>query len=392
MKNISFITIIILAALTNTIAQEKEEYSKWEIYGGYSRMKSANEDNYGTKDEKQGYEVAVTRNFNRYFGAKFSHSANFLSESGIDLLNLGINAKYSNYTFAGGIQVKDNSSKGRIKPFAHALFGITKAKADIQFDPCPAGSTTCQNSVEQNQFTMIFGGGVDIKINKRITIRPVQIDYLKVNNDLYSQKTSRFRLGAGIVFTTGDVEIPLTARTKDYAKYEIHVGYSYNKRSLDGLPAPGNIYRKGLQGYNSSIKWNFQRFLGAEFEHSAGWSGKEEATVPPISIKSYRALYTFAGGIQVKDNSPETRFKPFGHALFGGVVNGSKVITAGGVNMSTNQIQNRSSFVMIFGGGLDVKVNNKFSVRVFQFDYLRNHDVSDYQAKYYRFGAGIVFH
>jgi hypothetical protein len=150
-----------------------------------------------------------------------------------------------------------------------------------------------------------------------------------------------------------------------------------------------------LHGYNSSIKWNFQRFFGAEFEHSGGLTGTEEAVIPNgPSVTAKRSLYTFAGGIQVKDNSPKTRLKPVGHVLFGAAADISK----SKIELPTNTIKvvtSKTDFLMIFGGGLDVKINRRFSVRVFQFDHLKNRTVGPSftgYIKYYRFGAGIVFH
>ncbi|HRH46355.1 MAG TPA: hypothetical protein PKY82_32215, partial [Pyrinomonadaceae bacterium] len=344
-------------------------------------------------------EIAVTRNFNRYFGAKFSQSGVY-SNPEIAGPGLTINAKNHAYTFAGGVQIKDNSSKSRIQPFAHALFGITTGKTKLDYVPCPPNFNDCSVSQKKNNFTMIFGGGIDVKANKNISIRPIQIDYVRGSKELNTFITkSAVRLGAGIVFTKGEVEIPVNPRAKDYSKYEFHVGYSYNKRSLGGSQAFGNIYQTGLQGYNSSIKWNFQRFFGAEFEHSAGWTGTEKAddpTTPGATIQVKRSLYTYAGGIQVKDNSTKTRLKPFGHFLLGGATEGQKGAIGNG-SVSFYAVNKRTDFVMIFGGGLDVKVNDKFSVRVFQFDHLRSRAVfstnnNPEYIKYYRFGAGIVFH
>lgn len=399
MKYIAFIAIIIWVASAAIFAQENEEYSKWEIYGGYSRQLPAQFSTFATSDTAQGYEVAVTRNFNHYFGAKFSHSGVY-SNPQIAGPGLTVNAKNNAYTFAGGIQVKDNGSKGKIKPFAHALFGVTTAQSKLDYVPCPANFNTCSVSQRQNNLTMIFGGGIDLKVNKNISIRPFQIDYVQGNKELNTFITrSNIRFGVGIVFTKGEVEIPAKPQTKDYAKYELHAGYSYNKRSLGNSQALGNTYQTGLQGYNSSIKWNFQRFLGVEFEHSAGWTGTEKAddpTTPGAMIQIKRSLYTYAGGIQVKDNSSKTRLKPFGHILLGGSTEGQKTIL-GNASSLLNSVNKRTDFLMIFGGGLDVKVNEKFSVRVFQFDHLLSRAVfstatNPEYIKYYRFGAGIVFH
>lgn len=397
MKYTAIIAIIILATITNSFAQENEEYSKWEIYGGYSKQIPAKFSTFADNDTAQGYEIAVTRNFNRYIGAKFSQSGIY-SNPEIAGPGLTVKAKNNAYTFVGGVQIKDNKTKSRIKPFAHALFGVTTGKTKLDYVPCPPNFNACSVSQRANNFTMIFGGGIDVKVNKNISIRPIQIDYVRGNKELNTFITkSNVRLGAGIVFTKGNVEIPVKTQTKEYSKYEVHAGYSYNKRSLGNSQAFGNIYQTGMQGYNSSIKWNFQRFLGTEFEHSAGWTGTEKTddpTTPGATVQVKRSLYTYAGGIQVKDNSAKSRLKPFGHILLGGATEGQKGKIGNG-SVSLNSVNRRTDLLMIFGGGLDVKVNHKFSLRVFQFDYLRSRAVfstSTEYIKYYRFGMGVVFH
>lgn len=399
MKHLSIIAIIILATITNSFAQEKEESSKWEIYGGYSTIKpKIDGQSLGENTERRGFEVSVTRNLNRYLGLKFDYSRNSISERvpfSIGGTPTDLDIKGTSHLYTGGIQIKDNSAKSIIKPFAHALFGAATGKGKSNFVNCPANQTNCSITNSETNFAMIFGGGVDVKVNKRFSVRPIQIDFIKVRNGLNGIiGENNVRLGAGVVFHVDQTEIQTNSKPKSYPQYEIHVGYSYNKRKYETVQTIGNVYSKGLQGYNASVKWNFQRFLGAEFEQSSGWAGTESASVPGTTFTAKRILNTFAGGIQVKDNAAKTRFKPFGHALFGTTLESVKVVMTAS-NISLKNTVNQSDFLMIFGGGLDVKLNDKFSLRPFQFDFLRSRNTAQGNVTYtdyYRFGAGIVFH
>ncbi len=51
-------------------------------------------------------------------------------------------------------------------------------------------------------FSMAAGGLLDIKLNHRIMIGPIQVDYMltRINN---SNNQNNFRYGAGIIFTLG---------------------------------------------------------------------------------------------------------------------------------------------------------------------------------------------
>ena len=75
-------------------------------------------------------------------------------------------------------------------PFAHALFGSFRSKADFKGDAfsCPDKDDTA--------FAMAFGAGLDIRANDRIDIRPIQVDYLPVFFD--DRREDGFRFSAGV--------------------------------------------------------------------------------------------------------------------------------------------------------------------------------------------------
>ncbi|HEY1897172.1 MAG TPA: hypothetical protein VGG62_12900 [Terracidiphilus sp.] len=61
-------------------------------------------------------------------------------------------------------------------------------------------------SASNNGFAMVFGGGVDIPISKRMAIRPLQCDYFLTRYEWKSlgiNNQSNFRYQAGILYTLG---------------------------------------------------------------------------------------------------------------------------------------------------------------------------------------------
>jgi opacity protein-like surface antigen len=165
----------------------QSEYKKWEFFGGYSALSFDNlggetddpriNDLLDEKNTLRGFNLAVGRNFHKYVGVKFDYSLhlredNFSRPAGSGTIDTTVQ------NFLGGIQVKNNLEDGpRFKPFGHALFGVANQKLDVDSPQLPAVLGISDFHVNETSFSMAFGGGIDIKLNDRIDIRAVQIDW-----------------------------------------------------------------------------------------------------------------------------------------------------------------------------------------------------------------------
>lgn len=173
------------------------------------------------------------------------------------------------------------------------------------------------------------------------------------------------------------VMAPAALAQDDYRKVEFYGGYSYTH--FDNLSGDTEIAainevlggKNGLQGFNASITYNFHRYIGAKFDYSLHLR-EDNFTRPAGSGTVDTTLQNFLGGIQIKDNSKNaSRYKPFAHALFGMAtykldVDSPQLPAVFGVS---DLHANESSFAMAFGGGLDIKLNNTFDLRVIQADW-----------------------
>ncbi len=143
------------------------------------------------------------RNVNRYFGIKADVSGAYRNEDfqGTIQTAPGVTSTFrsetkgSIYNFLGGVQVKDNASEARLKPFGHALAGVAHVRAKIRSS---GSSLPIQDfTFHDTGFAAGLGGGLDIKINDRFDFRAIQVDY----NPIYSGSRfdNNFRFSIGLI-------------------------------------------------------------------------------------------------------------------------------------------------------------------------------------------------
>src|SRR5215208_2574742 len=181
----------LLLISTSAALAQSNDYKRWEFFGGYSALSFDNlggdtdnaavNDLLSEKNTLRGFELAVTRNFHKYVGAKFDYSLhlredNFTRPAGSGTVDTTLQ------NFLGGIQIKNNSEDGpTFKPFGHALFGIAVQKVDVDSPQLPAVFGVSDFHTNETSFSMAFGGGLDIKLNNRFDLRIVQIDWNIIN-------------------------------------------------------------------------------------------------------------------------------------------------------------------------------------------------------------------
>lgn len=209
-KTILIGTIILACA---SMAAAQSDYKKFEFFGGFSHNRvdtglgdddPSFQDIINEREGFNGFEVSATGNLSRYFGIKGDFSGHFKKDSfpipGVPGANVDIDSRLFN--FLGGVQIKDNSTEGTFKPFAHALAGAANARNSVDFNdvaciaivPSPCSPFT----ESETGFAAAIGGGLDIKASDRVSIRAIQVDYNPTR--LFGSTQHNFRIGVGIVF------------------------------------------------------------------------------------------------------------------------------------------------------------------------------------------------
>jgi hypothetical protein len=218
MKNL-FIAFGLALLSAGLVFGQSTDIKKGEVYVGYSNGQidtgvdsgSSINDFFRDRENFNGFEVSGVYNLGRWFGVKGDFSAHFNSTRFNEVFPdpsgpVTVNTKNSNslYNFLGGIQVKDNNKSGTWKPFAHALIGAAHARSKFTELTCTTSTgTTCPTGFTNETFSDTglagaIGGGLDIRLNDKIQIRAIQIDYNPVRIGGFTNHNARF--GAGIVF------------------------------------------------------------------------------------------------------------------------------------------------------------------------------------------------
>ena len=196
MRKLLVTACLIAGAAAVLAAQTPDEQPKNEFFAGYS-FNSADINTLTIDPHRiaqHGVNLAYTRNIARRIGLVVDASAHFHRNS----LNSGVgtfSTQRDQYFLLGGLQFKGGSNDQRLRPFVHALFGASLFRG-FTSDLRPSGNVYTFD--DATSLAMAFGGGVDIRLNRRIDLRLIQADYAPTF--FGSGRQDNFRLSVGIVF------------------------------------------------------------------------------------------------------------------------------------------------------------------------------------------------
>jgi opacity protein-like surface antigen len=171
-------------------AKAQDETSKFEAFGGYYYTRfnvNANAPGIAPSATYNGNGGGgqLEYNVNRWLGAVGDVGGFIATSSG--------NGAFAGAGFTYLFGPRVNFRRGKVAPFAQALFGGVRTTDGI-----------AQSTGTENNFAMTAGGGIDFKVSKHVSVRPVQAEYFltKIPDGL-NNRQNNFRFGAGIVFRFG---------------------------------------------------------------------------------------------------------------------------------------------------------------------------------------------
>ncbi|MEK6333352.1 MAG: outer membrane beta-barrel protein [Acidobacteriota bacterium] len=195
MRQLIILTFLIAGSASFALAQTPDEQPKNEFFAGYSYhsadINTLTVDPHRTA--QNGINLAYTRNITRHIGLTGDASAHFhrnTSSTGTGTFS----TQRDQYFLLAGVQFKAGGNS-RVQPFAHALFGASLFRG-FTSDIRPSGNVYTID--DATSFAMALGGGVDVRLNRRIDFRLVQVDYTPTF--FGSGRQNNIRVSVGIVF------------------------------------------------------------------------------------------------------------------------------------------------------------------------------------------------
>ncbi len=171
-------------------AGAQDQPSKFEAYGGYYYAR------FNVNANVPGIAPSATYNGNGG-GGQLEYNANrWLGVVG-DLGGFYATSS-GNGSFAGGVFTylfgpRVNFRRGKVTPFAQVLFGGVRTTDGI-----------AQSTGTENNFAMTAGGGIDFKVSRHVSVRPIQAEYFMTKiPDGLNNRQNNLRVGAGIVIRLG---------------------------------------------------------------------------------------------------------------------------------------------------------------------------------------------
>jgi opacity protein-like surface antigen len=197
-------------------------------------------------------------------------------------------------------------------------------------------------------------------------------------------------------------------QTPQFPKLEFFGGYldsgefPYTQFKFKGFSLPGDFGTR--HGLEVSVMRALNRRIGIKGDFSAHFqSNTFPANVclqtPCVPVQQNAALnpklFSFLAGPEVKLGNTGWRFAPFTHALFG-IAHTTATFKTSGSAVNLSQTLTETGFSMAVGGGLDVRLTRRFSVRTsldFNPNWVGRDDTGGRQVQNdLRLAVGVLFH
>jgi opacity protein-like surface antigen len=206
MKNIAIGIGSVLLFSFSALAEENEA-PRMEVFLGYTFTRANSATDIPSFDANGGSGQFVY-NFNHWLGAVLDMGA---VHNG-NIHGISLDSTAANFLLGPRVAVRKWS---RIAPYFQTLFGGVYATTSTAVpglgltEGLPAGFNL-RATRDQTAFGMTAGGGLDIKMSKHVSFRPVQIEYFLTRLHDYRSATdnsqNNIRYSAGFNFTFGEAQ------------------------------------------------------------------------------------------------------------------------------------------------------------------------------------------
>ena len=202
------ILLAVLIACPAQLARAQDDGRKVEVFGGYSYLTTDLEEPDAPLDRfdnLNGLNVAVTGYATKRLGATFDFAAYFRNQT--ETIPGGtIRFRSRSFNYLGGPQFR-LPNHTRMTPFVHALAGVSNNRFAYRATATGATTPAADVSVSVTDFALALGGGLDVRVNRRVALRLFQVEYnpvfLRDRPELNTQggrRVDNVRYSIGLVF------------------------------------------------------------------------------------------------------------------------------------------------------------------------------------------------
>lgn len=211
-ENVRKSFVLIGAALLGTVAGMAQSIPREEMFLGYDYVRFNTATNVPAFSANGGG-GQFSYNFNKWLGGVADLGA-------VHNGNIGGNPldnTFMNFLFGPRVSLR----YARLRPYFQILWGGVYATSSTKIDVnlpdqpiflpgspvVPGGAVAARLTAQQTAFAMTVGGGLDIKLNKHMSFRPIGLDYYMTRlQNLRTQgdnNQNNLRYTAGVNFTFG---------------------------------------------------------------------------------------------------------------------------------------------------------------------------------------------
>ena len=180
MKKLMLVLVLLLGVSTAAVAQD---VSNVDIFAGYSFIHCGK--NGDLKCNLHGWTATFDFNLNNNWAVTADLGGHYDFADNYDEGETRL--KYYNYLVGPKYTIGDSET---VRPYIHALYGFNHF---MPFMP---------DYAKKVNFVQAYGGGVDVKVNDKIWVRPVQLEWFGIRN-LDKVAGANVRFSAGVVLRIG---------------------------------------------------------------------------------------------------------------------------------------------------------------------------------------------
>ena len=188
-------TAVIASLCLISIAAFAQTEPKVDVFGGYQFLHVGNFDGDEDSANTSGWNASAAFHVTRFLSVAGDFGGGYQTKK-VTGGGLTGNASVRVYTYTFG-PVVSFPTRGIVQPFVHVLFGGARVR--------PTGCVIFSGSPDEcgsgnaSGFAMVLGGGLDLRGDKHMALRIIQLDWLHLPAEFGSQN-SNVRASAGVVF------------------------------------------------------------------------------------------------------------------------------------------------------------------------------------------------